>query len=168
MAAIPTAGEIQRRVLDLLVDGIGLYAGEKLTSFAKEALYGTLEVHLKQYTKGTLKIGLSMLDLLLPQLKTIPYVGDWLHLWGKDGVKDIATQVIDKPAYCVATDVNTIRCYNFDTTNVVVKIDGASVTISVSGTAEDMTISLAAPMAAGKHDVLVAGNKVAWYGKVVV
>lgn len=161
--------DIQKRLLDLVVDGAGIYAGEKATSMITEALYGTIVKNAKQFSKPTIKIAISMLDLFLPQIKTLPYVGDWINLWGKDGLREVITHLVDKPPFCYAEDANTIRCFNFDTTSVAVKIDGATVTPSkVEGTADEFAIHIAQAMSTGKHDVLIAGNRVSWYGKVVV
>jgi hypothetical protein len=51
---------------------------------------------------------------------------------------------------------------------VNVKIDGSSVTPTITGTAEELTISLASPLSSGAHDLVVVGNKVAWSGKIYV
>ena len=160
--------ELTKRLLDEVIDGLGLYAGRKAIEYINKALYKQLVVNLKQYSSPAIKIGLSMIDMFIPQIKQIQYIGDWLGLWGRDGMSEIVTNVVDKPEFCYASDSNTIMCYNFDTTKVSLKIDGASVEPSVSGTPEELTLSLPSPMGAGKHDVLVAGDKVAWHGKVVV
>jgi len=161
-------GEIQKRLIDEIVDGAGIYGIEKAIEFLKDASYGYTVKNLKQYTDGAIKLSLSLVDLLFPKIKELPYVGDWLQLIGRVGIRDVAKAVIDRPPFCYASDSNTIMCYNFDTTKVSLKIDGASVEPSVSGTPEELTLSLPSPMGAGKHDVLVAGDKVAWHGKVVV
>jgi len=161
--------ELTKRLLDEVIDGLGLYAGRKAIEYINKAVYKQLVVNLKQYSSPAIKIGLSMIDMFIPQIKQIQYVGDWLGLWGRDGMSEIVTNVVDKPEFCYASDVNSIVCYNFDTTSITLKIDGASVTPSgVSGTPDEFTISLPSPLASGEHDVLVVGNKKAWRGKVVV
>jgi hypothetical protein len=39
---------------------------------------------------------------------------------------------------------------------------------SISGTAEELTISLKTALSKGTHDLLVAGLRVAFYGKIYV
>lgn len=162
---VAVVAELQKRLLDLVVDGFGMYAGKKLVEFVKPYTVKTL----KQYNDPVIKVAISLADMAFPKLREMPYVGDWLSLWGRDGVRDAAVLLIDKPPLCWADDANTMHCINFDTTTVTVKIDGASVTpSSISGTPEDFTISLATALSAGAHDLLVAGNKAAWSGKVYV
>jgi hypothetical protein len=160
--------ELQKRLLDLGIDGVGIYGMNKVVEMLKEATYKYTVVNLRQYTDPTVKIGVSLIDLFIPQIKQLPYVGDWLGLLGRIGVSDALKVVIDKPAFCYAKDENTIMCYNFDTTSVTVKVDGSAVTPTISGTAEELTISLPSPLSAGKHDLVVTGNKVSWAGKIVV
>ncbi len=160
--------ELQKRLVDLGIDGVGIYAINKGIDYLKEATYKYSVVNLKQYTDPALKIAISLVDLFVPQVKTLPYIGDWLGLIGRVGISDLMKVFIDKAPFCYASDANTIVCYNFDVTNVSLKIDGATVTYTASGTPEELTLSLTTPLSAGKHDVLVSGNKVAWSGKVVV
>jgi hypothetical protein len=160
--------ELQKRLLDLGIDGVGIYGMNKVVEMLKEATYKYTVVNLRQYTDPAVKIGVSLIDLFIPQIKQLPYVGDWLGLLGRVGVSDALKVVIDKPAFCYAKDGNTIVCYNFDTTVVSVKIDGTTVTPTISGTAEELTLSLPSPLSAGKHDLVVTGNKVAWSGRIVV
>lgn len=156
--------ELSRRLMDLAIDGAGLYAGKKITDFLKPYTKKTL----KQYNDGAIKVAISMVDLVLPQIRQFPYIGDWLALWGRDGLNDIIKLFVDKPADCWAEDANTIKCINFDTNVVSVKIDGTTVTPTISGTAEELTLSLASPLGSGVHDLVVVGNKVAWSGKVYI
>jgi hypothetical protein len=160
--------EISRRLMDIAIDGFGLYLSKKISDYAKQYLARTT----RQFTDGAVKVGLSMLDLVIPRIREAPYLGDWLVLWGRRGVEDILVAVIDKPAFCYASDANTIICLNLDTTDPIVLIDGVKKTkdtdYTVSGTAEELTISLKAPLSAGAHDLVVAGNKVAWSGKIYV
>lgn len=156
--------DIQKRALELLIDGTGLYAGKKVVEFIKPY---TVK-HLKQYNDPAVKIAISLVDLVFPRIAEIPYVGDWMHLWGKMGIKELEELLIDKPALCWAEDPNSIRCINFDTTAVTVKINGAPVTATISGTAEDFTISLPSPLSAGEHDLVVVGNTKAFSGKIYV
>jgi hypothetical protein len=156
--------ELSKRLMDLVIDGAGLYAGKKIIDFTKPYTKKTL----KQYNDGAIKIAISMADLVLPQIRQFPYVGDWLALWGRDGVNDVIKLFVDKPADCWAEDANTIKCINFDVTVVSVKIDGTTVTPTISGTAEELTLHLSSPLSSGAHDLLVAGNKVAWSGKIYV
>lgn len=168
MAYVKTE-ELTKRLLDEIVDGVGLYGGRKAIEYINKLGYKYTVVTLKQWSSPVLKVGISLLDLVFPQVKTIPYLGDWLGLWGRDGMSEIPAMLIDKPEFCYASDANTIVCYNFDTTNITLKIDGSSVTpAGVSGTPEELTISLTSPLTAGEHDVLVAGDTKAWRGKVVV
>jgi hypothetical protein len=126
----------------------------------------------KQFTDGAFKIGVSMVDLVFPRAKEIPYLGDWLTLWGRRGVEDILVAVIDKPAFCYAQDANTIVCLNLDTTDPVIFIDGAKKEkdkdYTVSGTAEELTINLKTALSAGVHDLVVAGLRVSFSGKIYV
>jgi hypothetical protein len=160
--------ELQKRLMDLAVDGIGLYLSKKATDFVKPYIVRAT----KQYSDGAFKVGVSLVDLIFPRIKEIPYLGDWLALWGRRGVEDILVTVVDKPAFCYAEDENTIICYNFDTLDISVKIDGVAKTVNtdytVSGTAEELTISLVSPLAKGAHDLVVVGNKVAFSGKIYV
>jgi hypothetical protein len=160
--------ELTRRLMDLAVDGIGLYISKKASDYAKQYLVRTT----KQFTDGVFKIGLSMLDLVIPRVKEVPYLGDWLALWGRRGVEDILVAVIDKPAFCYAEDANTITCINLDTTDPVIFIDGAKkakdTDYTVSGTAEELTINLKTALSAGAHDLVVAGLRVSFAGKIYV
>lgn len=161
--------DIQKRLLDMGTDGVGLYIMEKAVGFIRTKAY-TIERNLKQYSEGVVKVGLSMIDIIIPSIKKTPYIGDWLELLGRVGVRDIIKQFVDKQPYVVADDVNTLHCYNFnDINSIVVYIDGTELTdYTVSGTADDFIISLTNALASGEHDVLIADNKVAWFGKVVV
>ncbi|MEM1925222.1 MAG: hypothetical protein QXH44_09150 [Pyrobaculum sp.] len=156
--------ELQKKIVDLVVDGLGIYLGDKIVEFAKPY---TVKI-LKQYNDAVIKIGLSMLDLVFPQLKEAPYVGDWLGLWGRTGVRDAVRLFIDKPQLCWAVDANTIQCVNFDTTDVVVKINGQPVEFSVDGTKDEFKIHLRTPLASGAYDLVVVGNTKAFAGKIYV
>ena len=157
--------ELTKRILDMAIDGIGLYIGKKAVEYARQYTIKTL----KEYNDPALKIGVSMLDLVIPKVKELPYIGDWLALYGRDGMRDLLVTVIDKPPICYATDQNTIHCSNFDTTSVIIKIDGTARTdFTVSGTADSFDINLSAALSSGAHDLAVMGNKVAWSGKIYV
>ena len=160
--------ELTKRLMDLAIDGLGLYIGKKASDYVKQYIVK----YTKQYSDGAFKVGVSMLDLVFPKIKEMPYIGDWLALWGRRGVEDILVAVIDKPAFCYASDANTIICLNLDTTDPVILIDGVKKTkdtdYSVSGTAEELTISLKSPLSAGAHDLVVAGLRVAFSGKIYV
>jgi hypothetical protein len=160
--------ELKKRLIDIAVDGFGLYVSKKLADYARQFIVK----YLKQYSDGALKVAVSLADVVIPKLREIPYIGDWLAVWGRRGVEDILVTIIDKPPFCFAQDENTIVCYNLDTTNVTIKIDGAlkqkDTDYVLSGTAEELTISLKAPLAKGSHDLVVVGNKVAFHGKVYV
>ncbi len=157
---------IKSKVINLGVDGVGLYLGQRLA----ESIRPYIVKQAKQYSDAVVKILVSMVDLAVPRVSEMPYVGDWLELWGKDGVRDVIRNVVDKPPFCLADDANTIHCYNFDTTSVTVKIDGntPSPAPTVSGTADDFTINLASALSSGGHDLVVAGNRVAFSGKIHV
>ncbi|MEM1724522.1 MAG: hypothetical protein QXW71_01920 [Thermoplasmata archaeon] len=157
-------GEIQKRITEMLIDGSGIYIGDKLTDLLKPYLVKSL----KQFTKPAVLIGVSMIDLFIPRVKEIPYVGDWLNLWGKIGVKGVIENIIDKPEFCWSQDENTIKCINFDTTTVTVKVDGKEVTATVTGTADEFTISLPSPLSGGAHDLVVVGNTKSFRGKIYV
>ena len=160
--------ELTKRLMDLAVDGIGLYIGRKASDYVKPYLVKTT----KQYSDGAFKIGVSMLDLVFPKIKEIPYLGDWLALWGRRGVEDVLVALIDKQAFCYAQDANTLICLNLDTTDPVIFIDGVKkakdTDYSVSGTAEELTINLRTALSAGAHDLVVAGLRVSFSGKIYV
>jgi hypothetical protein len=154
--------------MDLAVDGVGLYISKKIVDYMKQYTVKAL----KEYNDPAIKIGLSMLDLVVPRIKELPYLGDWLALYGRDGVRDLLVVVIDKPPFCYASDPNTIHCINFDTTDVNIKIDGAlkskDTDYTISGTADSFDILLKTALSTGAHDLVVAGNKTAWSGKIYV
>jgi len=167
--AIPPMQNLQKKIMDLGIDGIGLYAGDKLTETIRDFTYSFIDKNLGIYSDGAVKILLSMLDLVVPQISTMPYVGDWLELWGRDGVRSVVKAVVDKPTYCRADDSNTLHCYNFDALPTAIYIDGNAVSgYTTSGTPDDFTISLPSPLSSGKHDLMVAGKKKAFYGWVKV
>jgi hypothetical protein len=160
--------EITKRLMDIAVDGFGLYISKKASEYARQYIVK----YTKQYSDGAFKISVSMLDLVFPKVKEIPYLGDWLALWGRRGVEDILVAIVDKPAFCFAQDANTIICYNLDTTDPIVFINGVRKTkdtdYTVSGTAEELTISLREPLSSGAHDLVVAGLRVSFAGKIYV
>ena len=160
--------ELTKRIMDMAVDGIGLYIGKKASDYAKQYIVK----YTKQYSDGAFKIGVSMLDLVFPKIKEVPYLGDWLALWGRRGVEDVLVALIDKPAFCYAEDANTIVCLNLDTTDPVIFIDGVEKEkdrdYTVSGTAEELTINLKTALSAGAHDLVVAGLRVSFAGKIYV
>ncbi|MEM4675231.1 MAG: hypothetical protein QXM12_02965 [Nitrososphaerota archaeon] len=156
--------ELQKKLIDMLVDGAGIYIGDKIVEFAKPYTVKTL----KQYNDAVVKIGLSMLDLVFPQLKEAPYIGDWLGLWGRTGVRDAVRLFIDKPPVCWALDANTIECVNFDTISVSVKINGQPVTFTIEGSADEFKIHLATALSTGAYDLVVVGNTKAFSGKIYV
>jgi len=157
---------LKSKAFNLAIDGAGLYIGQKVAEYLRPYLVK----QTKQYSDAVVKILASMVDMVFPRVSEVPYVGDWLELWGKDGVRDVIRNMVDKPPFCLADDANTIHCYNFDTTSVTVKIDGQAPATAptISGTAEDFTIDLASPLSSGAHDLMVAGNKVAFSGKIYV
>ncbi|MEM4913451.1 MAG: hypothetical protein QW579_04540 [Desulfurococcaceae archaeon] len=156
--------DLQKKILDLVVDGAGIYIGDKIVEFIKPYTVRTL----KQYNDAVVKIGLSMVDLVFPRIHDIPYLGDWLGLWGRTGVRDAVRLFIDKPPLCWALDANTIECINFDTTSVSVKINGQPVTFTIEGSADEFKIHLATPLSAGAYDLVVVGNAKAFSGKIYV
>ena len=156
--------DIGKRLIDEAIDGVGMWGVSKAIEYVKPY---TIKM-LKQYNDPALKIAVSLVDLILPQVKSIPYVGDWLSLAGRRGVEDFLYLIVDKKPTCWAEDENTIKCVNFDTTSVSVKIDKASVTPSISGTAEELTLSLPSPLSAGAHDLVVTGDTKSWSGKIYV
>jgi len=173
MSYAPQLQGLQKRILDLAVDGAVMYGGDKVADWIRMQFYTSLEKSLKQYGKGAIKVGISLIDLAFPQVRKVPYLGDALGLIGRDGVKEIIAGFVDKPPYCVAEDSNTIHCYNFeDLTTISVAIDGSELTkdtdYTVSGTADDFTIALSTALSSGEHDLRVADSKVAFYGKVKV
>jgi len=160
--------ELTKRVFDIAVDGVGLYISKKASEYVRQHIVK----HLKQYSDGVFKVGVSMIDLVFPKVKEIPYLGDWLALWGRRGVEDILVAIIDKPPFCYASDANTIICYNLDTTDPVVIVDGVKkekdTDYTVSGTAEELTINLKTALTSGAHDLVVAGLRVSFAGKIYV
>ncbi|MEM4676099.1 MAG: hypothetical protein QXM12_07405 [Nitrososphaerota archaeon] len=156
--------DVQKKLMEMAVDGIGLYIVDKVVEFLKPYTQRTL----KQYTEPAVKLGLSLIDVVIPQIREAPYVGDWLELWGKSGVRDAIRTLVDKPATCWAEDQNTITCVNFDTTDVVVKINGQPVTFTVDGTKDEFRIHLSTPLSAGAYDLVVVGNARAFSGKIYV
>jgi hypothetical protein len=160
--------ELTKRIFDIAIDGIGLYIGRKASEYARRYI----AKYTKQYSDGAFKVGVSMLDLVFPRIKEVPYLGDWLALWGRRGVEDILVAVIDKPPFCFAQDANTIICLNLDTTDPIVIVNGVKKEkdkdYTVSGTAEELTISLREPLSAGAHDLVVAGLRVSFAGKIYV
>lgn len=156
--------DLQKKLMELAIDGTGLYVSKKITEFIKPYTVKTL----KQYNDPAVKIGISLIDLVFPKISEIPYVGDWISLWGKQGIKELEELLIDKPPVCWAEDENTIKCLNLDTTSVSVKVDGSEVQFTTSGTADNLTISLSAPLGAGEHDLVVTGETKAFYGKIYV
>jgi len=160
--------ELTKRLMDMAVDGIGLYIGKKAVEYGRQYTIKTL----KEYNDPAVKILVSMLDLAIPKIKEMPYLGDWLALYGRDGMRDLLVVVIDKPPICYATDPNTIHCVNFDTTSVSIKIDGTAMTVNtdytISGTADSFDILLKTALSSGAHDLVIMGDKVAWSGKIYV
>lgn len=159
---------IYKRLLDEAIDGVGLYLVKKVTEYAKPYTVKTL----KQYNDPAVKIGLSIIDVFLPQLTSMPYIGDWSALAGREGMKELIEVFVDKPSLCFGEDANTIHCVNFDTTSVIVKIDGAQLQpntdYTIDGTADDFKIMLTNTLTGGAHDVMIAGDKVSFSGKVYV
>jgi len=160
--------EVTKRIFDMALDGLGLYIGKKAVEYARRYTIKTL----KEYNDPAVKILVSMLDVVIPKIRELPYLGDWLALYGRDGMGDLLVTVIDKPPVCYATDQNTIHCSNFDTTEVTIKIDGKlkakDTDYSISGTAESFDINLSTALSSGAHDLVVAGDKKAWSGKIYV
>jgi len=156
---------LYKRVLDEAVDGLGLYLVKKGIEVLKPYTVKTL----KQYNDPAIKIGLSMIDVFLPVVSAVPYVGDWLGLAGREGMKELIETLVDKPPTCFAEDSNTIHCLNFDTTTVTVKIDGEAVeNFATEGTADDFKILLTTALSSGAHDLVVVGNKTAFSDKIYV
>lgn len=160
--------EITRRLMDLAVDGVGIYIGDKVVEFVKPYTKKTL----KKYNDGAVKIVASLLDLAIPKVRELPYVGDWLGLIGKVGVRDVLRTVVDKPADCWATDPNTIHCVNLDVLPDSIMLDGSKkakdTDYTLSGTADEFDILLKTSLAGGPHDLVVAGSTKAFAGKIYV
>lgn len=157
--------DIRKRLLDEILDGAGLYISKKLGELANE----NLAQYTAEYSAPITKIGLSLLDLILPQVREFPYIGDWLKLIGSDGVRDLLVLLVDKAPLCYAKEESIIRCLNLDTTKVTVKVDGESITgFSIVGSADDFEIHLEKPLSGGVHDLVVTGDKKAFSGKIRV
>ncbi|MEM1832346.1 MAG: hypothetical protein QXJ97_12565, partial [Desulfurococcaceae archaeon] len=82
--------DLQRKFTGLIVDGIGLYLVDKVVEFMKPYTQRTL----KQYTEPAVKLGLSLIDVVVPQVKDVPYIGGWFEIWGKSGVKDVVETLV--------------------------------------------------------------------------
>jgi len=160
-----------RGLVDKAIDGILLYGADKLAGFINLQLYGTTVKSLKQYSDAVMKLALGLAIDMIPQLQISGYVTRFGDIAFKKGVADVITQFVDKPAYVFAEEANKLHVYNLDTTSVEVFIDGsklASNAYTVSGTAEDMTITLTTALSSGEHDVMVVGLKKVAVGKVKV
>jgi len=164
--------DLQKKLMELGIDGIGLYLIDKGVDWLRMAGYSFIEKNLKQYSRGAILTLLGLADAFIPDIKRLPYIGDWLGLAGKYGVMELIKQAVDKPPYCIADDANTIHCYNFNSTNVKVAIDGNELTsgtdYTVSGTAEDFAINLSTALSSGEHEIRVADEKKAFWGKIKV
>jgi len=156
--------DLTRRLLDEAVDGVGLFIGRKAVEFAKPYT----KKALREWNDAVLKIGISLLDFVIPQIRGIPYLGDWITLWGRDGVSDVLKVMVDKATDCWGMDANTIHCVNFDDLPRHVAIDGSLVDYTISGTPDDFDIHLRTALTAGTHDLVVATNKKAFSGKIYV
>jgi hypothetical protein len=160
--------DITKRLMDLAVDGIGLYTSKKIVESMKPYTVKTL----KQYNDPALKIAMSLADLVFPQIRGIPYLGDWLGLWGKAGINEFIELMIDKPPVCYALDSNTIECVNFDELPTVVKINGTEKTAetdyTIEGTADSFKIALTTALSSGTYDLVVVGKSKAFAGKIYV
>lgn len=159
--------DIRKRLLDEIVDGVGLYISKKLGDLAN--MY--LSQYTGEYSAPIAKIGVSLLDMILPQIiREFQYLGDWLKLFGSDGVRDLIVLLVDKAPLCYAKEESIIRCVNLDTDrSVSVKIDGAPITqFSIVGSSEDFEIHLPSPLSTGVHDLVVVGVSKAFSGKIRV
>jgi hypothetical protein len=160
--------EVTKRIVDLVIDGFGLWVGRKIPELAKPYTKKTL----REYNDAVIKIGLSFIDVVLPKIREVPYVRFWLQLWGRDGVSDVLKVVVDKATDCWATDPNTIHCVNFDAVPDAVYIDGAKkaedTDYTVSGTPEEFDILLKTALTSGTHDLVVAGLRKSFSGKIHV
>ena len=160
--------DITKRLLDEAVDGIGLFLGRKAVEYAKPYTKKTL----REWNDAVIKIGISLVDFVVPQVRQVPYLGDWLTLWGRDGVSDVLKVLVDKPADCWAVDANTIRCINFDVLPKYVAIDGVEkakdTDYAVSGTPDEFDINLVSALTAGAHDLVVTGLRKSFSGKIHV
>jgi len=160
-----------RGLIDKAIDGILLYGSDKLAGFINLQLYGTTVKNLKQYADAVMKLALGLAIDMIPQLQISGYVTRFGDVSFKKGVSDILTQFIDKPAFVFAEEANKLHVYNLDATTVEVFIDGSKLAndaFTVSGTAEDMTITLKTALGSGEHDVMVVGLKKSAVGKVKV
>jgi len=160
-----------RGLIDKAIDGVLLYGADKLAGFINLQLYGTTVKSLKQYADAVVKLGLGIAIDMIPQLQISGYVIRLGDIAFKKAVADVITQFVDKPAFVYAEEANKLHVYNLDTTSVEVFIDGsklASNAYTVSGTAEDMTITLSTALGSGEHDVMIVGLKKSAVGKVKV
>jgi len=160
-----------RGLVDKAIDGILLYGADKLAGFINLQLYGTTVKNLKQYADAVLKLGLGLAIDMIPQLQVSAYITRLGDIAFKKGVADVITQFVDKPAFVFAEEANKLHVFNLDTTSVEVFVDGSKLAndaFTVSGTAEDMTITLKTALSSGEHDVMVVGLKKVAVGKVKV
>ena len=160
--------EITKRIMDLVIDGAGLWVGRKVPEFLKPYTKKTL----REYNDAVIKIGLSFVDAVLPKIREVPYLRFWLQLWGRDGVSDVLKVVVDKATDCWATDPNTIHCVNFDALPDAVYIDGVKITAdrdyTISGAPEEFDILLKTALTSGAHDLVVVGLRKSFSGKIHV
>ena len=166
----PRLEDIQKRLLDMGIDGTGMYIFDRGARVVPVKVY-QIRKALKGYDKGVLKVGISLVDYIMPKLRETPYIGDWLGLVGRDGVKDILRTALEKPAVVIADDANTLHAYNFNSTTIKLFIDGqeiADTDYTVQGDPNDFTISLKNPLSGGEHTVIVTDGTKAFEGKVKV
>lgn len=141
-------------------------------SVADKALYDNVAGYHKMM--GNLR---HFKDGILPL--AYAFIGGAFNLYGWDDAITIGIYkeiegayeaFVRKSPFCFASDASTIKCFNLDPNAAVsLKVDGSAQNVTANTDANgNVTITLASPMPAGKHEIQVATTKKAFYGFVVV
>ena len=169
--------KLKEKVKGMLIGGIELWiAQDIIPRFLKPMTYKFIDKNLKQYTPAGEKVAPALLlQMVIPEKYEESVVSDLVDIYGLVGIRELMHRLVDKEPVCIATDENTIECYNFDdftTANPEVYIDGEKKTKGTDYTLEASKISLASPLSGGEHDlavVQVSGEEVKVYkGKIYV
>jgi len=163
--------DLGNRIIERVRSGVVFILGSKSVDYVTRR-FGRkyLGIHSELAIGGGVSVFSDVITNAVPE-SLQPVIKDIADAGGDYGIYVEYQHLVDKKPVCWAKDSNTLKCKNLDTTNIAVKIDGSPVTLpagAVSGTAEDMEISLPSPLSSGEHDLVVVGDKKAFSGKIWV
>lgn len=164
---MPEVGLDMESIKNRVMSGVLFYIGARGHRFIVEKF---ARKQLKKYgdlVGPGLALGIEMVGVKEMFGGMEEYADHLIDAISDFGIYKTVEVMVEKKPVCFFSDANTIVVYNLGQTNIdvaslTVKIDGTTVAATdisnVSGTSDELTISLANPVASGKHELVIVGD----------